>query len=173
MNFPLVDVLTEEVGPVEIVTGTHLLSVHAGKDPKAYEGKLEPVWFNLGDVSLAVLVAVLLPVLLVLLMLTLFLQVIVRDVRGLHRGTPNRSPKPREMVVVGYSRGWLRRPEVGLRVKRSFFEGLDKEGQHLLRFEEVVADAEFGAYTGREKYDAAALAAASGKSYSDETTKEL
>ena len=47
-------------------------------------------------------------------------------------------------MVIGYSRAWLRRPEVGIRVKRSLFESLDPEGQSLLRFEPVVSDDDFG-----------------------------
>ena len=47
-------------------------------------------------------------------------------------------------MVIGYSRAWLRRPEVGIRVKRSLFESLDPEGQSLLRFEPVVSDDDVG-----------------------------
>jgi len=105
--------------------------------------KLEPGWMAAGDVM-------------------------IRDVRGLHRGTPNFSDSPREMIVLGYSRAWLRRPEVGLRVKRSLYESLDDEGRMLLRFEHIVDDHEFGEYPGEgwsPTYDAATLQKASGDSF--------
>ena len=31
----------------------------------------------------------------------------IRDVRHIHRGTPNFTDTPRPMVVIGYSRRWL------------------------------------------------------------------
>jgi hypothetical protein len=150
INFPLVDVIpSADNGPTEIANGTHLLSVEQGKqlNASAEIGELlEPVWMDLGDL-------------------------IIRDVRGLHRGTPNNADEPREMVVMGYSRAWLRRPEVGLRMKESLFNELDNEGQMLLRFEEKVPDAEWegNKYSGREKYDSATLQKTSGSSYLDES----
>ena len=62
--------------------------------------------------------------------------------RGLHRGTPNLSAEPREMIVMGYSRAFLRRPEVGIQIRRSDYEALDAEGQSLLRYERIVEDSE-------------------------------
>ena len=76
VNFPLVDILpNSKNGPVEIAKGTHLLSV---KDGLALHSmllnatgdddgnvRLEPVWLRRGDL-------------------------IVRDVRGLHRGETQR-----------------------------------------------------------------------------------
>ena len=35
---------------------------------------------------------------------------LIRDVRGLHKGTANYSPTTRPMGVLGYSISWLRRP---------------------------------------------------------------
>lgn len=147
VNFPLVDVLPPSSnrpsnGPVEIIKGTHRLSVAEGQALIKSGVKLEPSWMALGDVS-------------------------IRDVRMLHRGSPNRTDEPREMMVLGYSRAWLRRPEVGLRVKRSLYDGLNAEGRALLRFERIVPDEDFGEYPGEgwsPNYDAAALQSASGGS---------
>jgi hypothetical protein len=149
VNIPLVAVLPPAEGkpsngPFEVANGTHRLSVPAGQRLiESGQLVLRPVYMDLGDVM-------------------------IRDVRGLHRGTPNLTPEPREMVVIGYSRAWLRRPEVGIRVKRSLFDSLDVEGQSLLRFENVVADAEFGEWPGEgwsPVYDSSALDMSSGASY--------
>ena len=45
---------------------------------------------------------------------------------GLHRGTPNRSDFARPMVVIGYSRKWLHRPEVSIQIPRRVFAGLSE-----------------------------------------------
>ena len=86
VNFPLSDCLTAANGPLEVARGTHRLAMGEGEALKD-SGKvdLEPVFLSAGDVM-------------------------VRDVRGLHRGTPNTTDTPRIMVVIGYSRHWLRRP---------------------------------------------------------------
>lgn len=113
VNFPLVDV-TLENGPIEIARGTHMLSKAAAMAKlESGEVKLEPVPMQLGDVM-------------------------IRDVRGLHRGTPNHTDIPRPMVVLGYSRRWLHRPEVSIRVPRSALEQLSERARHLLRFNPIV-----------------------------------
>jgi hypothetical protein len=38
------------------------------------------------------------------------------------------------LQVMGFSRAFLRRPEVGIQFRRSDFEALDAEGQSLLRY---------------------------------------
>jgi hypothetical protein len=71
-------------------------------------------------------------------------DVMVRDVRGLHRGTPNYSGVPRPMVVIGYSRKWLRRPEVSIRIPDATWEQLSARARRMLRLEprvRTVADA--------------------------------
>ena len=65
-------------------------------------------------------------------------DVMIRDVRGLHRGTPNRTREPRPMVVIGYSRRWLFRPEVSIRVPRAALGTLSERARFLLRFNPVV-----------------------------------
>ena len=84
------------------------------------------------------------------------------------------------MIVIGYSRAWLRRPEVGIEIRRSDYEALDTEGQSLLRYERIVDDDQF---TGRLQppfgegwspiYDSAALEKASGASYKSTEKEDL
>jgi len=113
VNFPLVDV-TAENGPFEVARGTHMLSKEEGlRRIESGETALEPILLGAGDVM-------------------------IRDVRGLHRGTPNRTARPRPMVVVGYSRRWLFRPEVSIRVPRDLLPKLSERARFLLRFNPVV-----------------------------------
>ena len=113
VNFPLVDV-TEENGPFETTRGTHMISKEeALRRVESGEAPIEPLLMKAGDVM-------------------------VRDVRGLHRGTPNRTDEARPMVVLGYSRRWLFRPEVSIRVPRATFETLSDRAKFLLRFNPVV-----------------------------------
>lgn len=69
-------------------------------------------------------------------------DVMIRDVRAVHRGTPNSTDQPRPMVVMGYSRRWLHRPEVQIRVPQSSWDQLTSTGKRLLRFNPVVPDSE-------------------------------
>ncbi|WP_246258142.1 phytanoyl-CoA dioxygenase family protein, partial [Pararobbsia alpina] len=91
VNFPLCDV-TLENGPFETTLGTHRLrpeeAMKAWSENRAI---LHVVPMELGDVM-------------------------IRDVRALHRGTPNTTDEPRPMVVIGYSRSWYLRPEVHIDV---------------------------------------------------------
>ncbi|MCU1286224.1 MAG: hypothetical protein JWO13_2574 [Acidobacteriales bacterium] len=117
VNFPLVDV-TPENGPFEVVRGSHMVSkAEALRALEAGETKLEPIHLKRGDVM-------------------------IRDVRHLHRGTPNRTDVPRPMVVIGYSRKWLFRPEVSIRVPRSAMESLSPRAKKMLRFNPVVESVE-------------------------------
>lgn len=113
VNFPLVDVAPEN-GPTDFVRGTHMLSKAEGlarlQDGRA---KIEPLTMKLGDV-------------------------VIRDVRALHRGTPNRTDVPRPMIVIGYSRRWFRRPEVSVQIPRAEWEKLSPRAKNMLRFEPVV-----------------------------------
>lgn len=113
VNFPIVDVSAER-GPFEIARGTHMKGKEEGlRLIESGEVKLEPLLMKAGDVM-------------------------IRDVRGLHRGTPNLSDTPRPMVVLGYSRRWLLRPEVSIRIPRATYEGLSEQARYLLRFNPVV-----------------------------------
>lgn len=112
VNFPLVDV-TPDNGPMEMAAGTHMLSKAEGLAKVASgEIPLEPVLMNRGDVM-------------------------IRDVRHIHRGTPNPSDVPRPMVVIGYSRRWLYRPEVEIRVPRETLDRLPERARRWLRFNPV------------------------------------
>lgn len=113
VNFPLIDV-TLENGPFEITRATHMISKEEGlRRIEAGEVALEPLLMKAGDVM-------------------------IRDVRGLHRGSPNRTETPRPMVVVGYNRRWLFRPEVSIRISRVVWEKLSERARFLLRFNPVV-----------------------------------
>lgn len=115
VNFPLVEV-TRENGPVEIAKGTHdIPKPEAMRRLAIGETRLEPVLMKLGDVM-------------------------IRDVRGIHRGTPNHTTVPRPMVVVGYSRKWLLRPEVSIRIPRAALATLSERARRLLRTNPVVDD---------------------------------
>ncbi|MBD1837472.1 phytanoyl-CoA dioxygenase family protein [Coleofasciculus sp. FACHB-64] len=113
VNFPLVDI-TLENGPMEITRSTHMISKEEGlRRMESGEAKLEPVTMQLGDVM-------------------------IRDVRGLHRGTPNYTETPRPMVVIGYSRRWMFRPEVSINIPRATLDTLSERARHLLRFNPIV-----------------------------------
>jgi ectoine hydroxylase-related dioxygenase (phytanoyl-CoA dioxygenase family) len=64
-------------------------------------------------------------------------DVMIRDVRHIHRGTPNPSGILRPMVVIGYSRRWLYRPEVQIRVPRDVLETMPERARRWLRFNPV------------------------------------
>lgn len=112
VNFPLVDV-SDENGPMEYAPGTHMLSKADGM-AKVASGEIPLVkaYMARGDVM-------------------------VRDVRHIHRGTPNRTGAPRPMVVIGYSRRWLHRPEVNIRVPAEVLVGLPERARRWLRFNPV------------------------------------
>src|SRR4051794_17328108 len=113
VNFPLVDVRIEN-GPTEIARGTHMVSKQEGlRLIETGAVVLEPIEMRLGDVM-------------------------IRDVRHLHRGTPNRTDVPRPMVVIGYSRRWLFRPEVSIHIPRAALETLSERARRMLRFNPVV-----------------------------------
>lgn len=113
VNFPLVDV-TPENGPFEHVPGTHMLPKdEAMRRIEAGEAAIEPVLMAVGDVM-------------------------IRDVRHIHRGTPNHTDTPRPMVVMGYSRRWLFRPEVAIRIPQAEWDQLSDRARQWLRFNPVV-----------------------------------
>src|SRR5687768_13028701 len=106
VNFPLVEV-TMESGPMEVMRGTHMMSKEEGlRRLERGEVTLEPITMKLGDVM-------------------------IRDVRGLHRGTPNHTDEPRPMIVIGYSRRWLFRPEVSIQIPRAMFDNLSDRARQL------------------------------------------
>ncbi len=113
VNFPLIDV-TPAHGPVEIAPATHRLPRAEGAAMiEAGLVTLRPYPMALGDVM-------------------------IRDVRGLHRGTPNTTDEPRPMVVIGYSRRWLFRPEVAIHLTRAAVAGSSERARRLLRYNQIV-----------------------------------
>lgn len=115
VNFALVDVTTEN-GPFEIAPGTHLMSDEESRQ-KIKSGEIEPqlipLEMKLGDVM-------------------------IRDVRALHRGTPNRTDVPRPMIVVGYNRVEHKRPQLRIFIPKDMHEKLSPRGKQLLRLNPVV-----------------------------------
>lgn len=61
-------------------------------------------------------------------------DLMIRDVRAIHRGTPDKTEEPRPMCVIGYSRRWLFRPEVSIRIPKETWGNLSETAKHLLRF---------------------------------------
>jgi hypothetical protein len=115
VNFPLVKV-TAENGPFEIARRTHRISDAECKEriqSGEIEARLEPLLMDLGDVM-------------------------IRDVRALHRGTPNRTKAPRPMIVVGYNCSWHRRPQLRILIPRDAQAALSERGRQLLRLNPVV-----------------------------------
>ena len=123
VNFPLVDV-TDDNGPMEWAPGTHMLSKAEGlRRVETGETPLQRAYLNRGDVM-------------------------IRDVRHIHRGTPNPSETPRPMVVIGYSRRWLFRPEVNIRAPRPVLEALPERARRQLRFNPVFDTVEEASQPG-------------------------
>lgn len=141
LNFPLCDIENSDIGPLEILPNTHLMSYHEQEEIISSRNvRMCPLYMKQGDI-------------------------LIRDVRCLHRGTPNTTLQPRPMIVIGYSRKWLRRPEVSLKIPQSIYDNLNENSRHMLRFEVVVSDDDKSLqYSGIETYDANTLANSSGNS---------
>ncbi len=115
VNFPLVDV-TLANGPFEVARGTHLLTDAECKErirSGEMETQLEPLMMEVGDVM-------------------------IRDVRALHRGTPNHTETPRTMIVVGYNCAEHQRPQLKIHIPQAEFNKLSGRGRQLLRLNPVV-----------------------------------
>ena len=112
VNFPLVDV-TEENGVFQQARGTHLIPRELGLQRVASgEIAMESFPMQMGDVM-------------------------IRTPLALHRGTPNRTDRPRPMVVMGYVMHWLHTPKVDLTLPRDYYDSLPKPLQQMLRCELV------------------------------------
>ena len=115
VNWPLVDVVGDN-GPFEVAPGTHLWSDEEARD-RVRAGEVErmliPLMMKAGDVM-------------------------IRDVRGLHRGTPNRTDRPRPMIVVGYNRRRHLRPQLKILVSRVMFDELSPRARRLLDMNPIV-----------------------------------
>lgn len=112
VNFPLVDV-TDETGAMEYAPGTHRLSRDEGMGRIARgEIPLVKACLARGDVM-------------------------IRDLRHIHRGTPNRSATPRPMIVIGYSRRGPQRPETTIRIPAEVLAALPERARRWLRHNPV------------------------------------
>jgi ectoine hydroxylase-related dioxygenase (phytanoyl-CoA dioxygenase family) len=112
VNFPLVDV-TEENGPFEMARGTHVMPRdEALAKVNADEIPMETFTMSMGDVM-------------------------IRTPLALHRGTPNRTSRPRPMVVMGFVMHWLHTPQVDLTIPREAYERLPEAVQQRLRCQVV------------------------------------
>jgi ectoine hydroxylase-related dioxygenase (phytanoyl-CoA dioxygenase family) len=108
VNFPFVDV-TAENGPFEVARGSQHFTRDEGlRKVEGGEMALEPLFLNRGDV-------------------------LVRDPRTIHRGTPNGSTTPRPVAVIGYLKAWFRF-DLMLAISNVEEEKLSERGQQLLRF---------------------------------------
>lgn len=112
VNFPLVDV-TEENGAFQMARGTHVIPREEGLAKVASgEIPMESFPMKLGDAM-------------------------IRTPLALHRGTPNRTDRPRPMVVLGYVMHWLYTPNVDLTLPRADYERLPEATRKLLRCQVV------------------------------------
>jgi hypothetical protein len=117
VNFALCDI-GDANGPFETTFGTHRMNKAEAMERLARgELPIHRLHMRMGDVM-------------------------IRDVRAVHRGTPNTTDQPRPMVVLGYSRRWYFRPEVQIRVPQSQWDKLSPIGRSLLRHNPVVPDAQ-------------------------------
>ena len=109
VNWSFVDV-TPDRGPFQIAEGTHLLSKAEGlARTEAGEFPLKSLLMNVGDVM-------------------------IRDPRCLHRGSPNLTSTPRVMAGFGLVRYWYYRHHTDRHpIARSFWETLSEREHHLLQ----------------------------------------
>jgi ectoine hydroxylase-related dioxygenase (phytanoyl-CoA dioxygenase family) len=112
VNTPLVEV-TEENGPFQMARGTHVLPRDVGLAKIASgEIPMESFLMSPGDVA-------------------------IRSPLALHRGSPNRTDRPRPMVVMGYVMHWLHTPKVELVLPRDYYNSLATPVQKMLRCQVV------------------------------------
>jgi ectoine hydroxylase-related dioxygenase (phytanoyl-CoA dioxygenase family) len=112
VNFPLVDVHADN-GPFQMARGTHRLPKDEGfARLAAGEVEMESFPMRRGDVM-------------------------IRSPLALHRGTPNTTPQPRPMVVMGYVMHWLRTPKVDLTLPRAYYDSLPPTVRDMLRCDVV------------------------------------
>ena len=111
MNWPLVDV-TPERGPFQVAEATHRLpKAETIERIKVGDVPLKPLLMDVGDV-------------------------LIRDPRCLHRGSPNVTDTPRPVAVTSFMRTWYTRERVDAHpIPRSVFDNFsDREKQVFRRF---------------------------------------
>jgi hypothetical protein len=115
LNVPLVDV-TDENGPLEIWPGgTHYMPGRLDMQKLAETMISLRVKMNAGDV-------------------------LIRDLRMWHRGTPNRGSRSRPNVALVYTRPWYRFEQKPPILTRSQLEALSEKAQAMLRHAQIVDD---------------------------------
>jgi hypothetical protein len=67
-------------------------------------------------------------------------RMMIRDVRTLHRGTPNRGTAPRPMAVIGYNRAAHSRPQLRITIPKTTYQTLSPRARNLLRLNPVVEE---------------------------------
>lgn len=111
LNTPLVD-FTEDNGPLELWPGgTHMIAQPRNLETMSAEmPSLKPL-VKVGDVLL-------------------------RDPRVWHRGTPNRGARSRPNLALVYSRGWFRFEDQATRIKipRDVWQSFDRKLQRMFRY---------------------------------------
>ncbi len=109
VNWPFVDV-TQERGPFQVAEGTHLLPRTAALARVASgEIPLNSLLMEAGDV-------------------------LIRDPRCLHRGSPNLTDTPRVVAVISFMRPWFcRRRRDTYPIARSLWNTLSEREQRLLQ----------------------------------------
>ncbi|MBL1178207.1 phytanoyl-CoA dioxygenase family protein [Pantanalinema sp. GBBB05] len=108
VNFPLVEVNADN-GPFEMARGTHVMPrEEALVKVQAGEISMEQFYMQPGDVM-------------------------IRSPLALHRGTPNCTPQPRPMIVMGYVMHWLHTHIVDLTLPRDYYKSLPAQLQQMLR----------------------------------------
>ena len=105
--------ITEENGPFQVALGRRVPPREEGL-AKVNEGEIQmrPFRIKPGDVM-------------------------VRTPLALHRGTPNLTPIPRQMVVMGHVMHWLYTHNLDLTIPRDYYQGLPERVKQLLRCQVV------------------------------------
>jgi ectoine hydroxylase-related dioxygenase (phytanoyl-CoA dioxygenase family) len=108
VNFALVDV-NEDNSPFAMARGTHVLR-RAEAESRVASGEIpiETFPMEMGDV-------------------------VIRSPLALHRGTPNLTPYPRPMIVMGYVRPWLQTWNVDLTIPRATYQRFTPTVRSMLR----------------------------------------
>lgn len=110
VNFAFVDVIDDN-GPFEVADGTHLVPFDDAVQ-EIEHGDVQPkrLLMNVGDV-------------------------LIRDPRCVHRGTPNTTDSPRPVAVLGFERSWSHSHSSrhAGSLNRSFYDSLSEIEQKLLQ----------------------------------------
>ena len=110
VSFGLVPI-TSEAGPIEIASGTHRMPrKEAFRAVEAGEIETRPIPLEIGDV-------------------------LIRDPRALHRGSPNRADTPRVLVSIRYVRPWYADGSREINaLPRAVWDSLTHEQRQMMRF---------------------------------------